>query len=29
MIKSHNVIINGKSFYDQPVDFSIKKYEEI
>ena len=29
MIKSHNAIINGKNFYDQPIDFGIKQYEEI
>ena len=29
IIKNHNVIINGKNFYDQPVDSDIKRYEEI
>ena len=29
IIKNHNVIINGKSFYDQHVDSDIKRYEEI
>ena len=24
VIKNHNVIINGKDFYDQPIDFDIK-----
>ena len=28
-IKNYNVIINGKSFYDQPIDSDIKQYEEI
>ena len=26
IIKIHNVIINGKNFYDQPVDSDIKRY---
>ena len=26
---NYNAIINGKSFYDQPVDSDIKRYEEI
>ena len=29
IIKSFNVIIIGKNFYDQPVNSSIKRYEEI
>ena len=28
-IKNCNVIINGKSFYNQPTDSDIKWYEEI
>ena len=26
---NYNVIINGKNFYDQPIDSNIKGYEEI
>ena len=26
--KNYNVIINGKNFYDQPIDSEIKRYEE-
>ena len=29
IIKNYNVIINWKNFYDQPIDFDIKRYEEI
>ena len=29
IIKNHNVVINGKNFYDQPIDSDIKRYEEI
>ena len=29
IIKNYNVIVNGKNFYDQPVDSDIKRYEEI
>ena len=29
IIQTYNVIINGKSFYDQPTDSDIKRYEEI
>ena len=29
IIKNCNVIINGKNFYDQPIDSDIKRYEEI
>ena len=29
IIKSYNIIINGKDFYDQPIDSDIKRYEEI
>ena len=29
IIKNYNVIINGKNFYDQPIDYNIKRYEEI
>ena len=25
--KTYNVIINGKNFYDQPIDYDIKRYE--
>ena len=27
IIKKYNVIINGKSFYDQAIDLDIKRYE--
>ena len=27
--QNYNVIINGKNFYDQPIDSDIKQYEEI
>ena len=29
IIKNYNVIINGKNFFDQPIDSDIKRYEEI
>ena len=29
VIKNHNVIINGKNFYDQPTDSDIKQYQHI
>ena len=29
IIDNYNVIINGKNFYDQPIDSDIKRYEEI
>ena len=29
IIKNHNVIINGKNFYDQEIDFDIKRYKTI
>ena len=29
IIKNYEVIINGKNFYDQSIDFDIKRYEEI
>ena len=29
IIKSYNVVINGKNFYDQAIDSDIKRYEEI
>ena len=29
IIDNYSVIINGKSFCDQPIDFDIKRYEEI
>ena len=29
IMKSYNVIINEKNFYDQPIDSGIKQYEEI
>ena len=29
IIKNFNVIINGKNFYDQPIDSHIKRYAEI
>ena len=28
VIKNYNVIINGKNFYDQPIDSYIKRYNE-
>ena len=28
IIKNYNVIISGKNFYDQPIDFNIKWNEE-
>ena len=28
-MKNYNVIINGKNFYDQPIDFDVKWQEEI
>ena len=28
-IKNYNVIINGKNFYDRPIDSDIKRYQEI
>ena len=28
-MKNYNIIINGKNFYDQPIDSDIKRYEEI
>ena len=28
-MKNYNVIINGKIFYDKPIDCDIKRYEEI
>ena len=28
-MKYYNVIINGKNFYDQPIDSDIKRYGEI
>ena len=28
IIKNYNVIINGKNFYDQPIDSDIKQYKE-
>ena len=28
IIKNYNAIISGKNFYDQPIDFNIKWYEE-
>ena len=28
IIKNYNVIISGKNFFDQPIDFNIKWYEE-
>ena len=28
-IKNYNVIVNGKNFYDQPIDSDIKRYKEI
>ena len=27
IIKNYNVIMNGKDFYDQPIDSDIKQYE--
>ena len=29
MDDNYNAIINGKNFYDQPVDSEIKRYEDI
>ena len=29
IIKSYNVIINGKSFYDQPISSDVKRCKEI
>ena len=29
IIKNYNVIINGKNFYDQPIDSDKKRYDEI
>ena len=29
IIKNHNVIINGKNFYDQPINSDIKRYEQV
>ena len=28
-IENHNVLIDGKIFYDQPIDDLIKQYEEV
>ena len=28
IIKNYNIIINGKNFYDQEIDYDIKRYEE-
>ena len=28
-MKNYNVIINGKNFYDQPIDSDVKQHEEI
>ena len=28
-IDNYNVIINGKNFYNQPIDSNIKRYEEV
>ena len=28
-IKNYNIIINGKNFYDQPIDSDIKRYKNI
>ena len=29
VIDNYNVIINGKNFYNQPIDSNIKRYEEV
>ena len=29
IVKNYNLIINGKNFYDQPIDSDIKRYKEI
>ena len=29
IIKNYNITINGKIFYDQPIDFDMKRYKEI
>ena len=28
IIKNYNIIINGKNFYEQPIDLDIKRYKE-
>ena len=28
LIKGCNIIINGKEFYGQPIDFELRQYEE-
>ena len=29
IIKNYNVIVNGKNFHDQRIEFAIKRYKEI
>ena len=29
LINNFNVIINGKTFYEQPINFDLKRYEEL
>ena len=29
IMKNYNIIINGKNFYDQPIDSHIKRYDKI
>ena len=29
IIKNYNVMVNGKNFYDQVIDYDTKRYEEI
>ena len=29
LFKNYNIIVTGKNFYDQSIDYSIKRYEEI
>ena len=29
IIKNYNIIVNGRNFYDQPIDSDIKQCEEI
>ena len=28
-IKNYNVLIGGRSFYDQPIDDELRKYDEV
>ena len=29
IVTNYNVLVNGKNFYDQPIDSNIKRYKEI